>query len=90
MFNSMTRSDAEESLQPASGQLSLHVSSSCAAPTRVQLRASFARDWRLPYEAATPVETQQVHQRIYSQGHKVHGPRQKLLLVVCPSLGCRS
>lgn len=56
--------DAEDSTLPASGHFSLHVSSSCAAPTRVQLRASFARDWRLPFESSTPVETQQGAPRV--------------------------
>ncbi|KAH9642081.1 hypothetical protein HF086_007201 [Spodoptera exigua] len=50
----------------ASGEFSLHVGSSCAAPSRVQLRASFVRDWRLPFKSSTSVVTQQGAPRVHT------------------------
>uniref|UniRef100_A0A2A4K1B3 Uncharacterized protein n=1 Tax=Heliothis virescens TaxID=7102 RepID=A0A2A4K1B3_HELVI len=48
-----------EPAEGAAGALTLHVSSSCAAPARLRLRAAFVRDWLLPFQSSTAVEVKQ-------------------------------
>ncbi|CAH1646872.1 unnamed protein product [Spodoptera littoralis] len=58
--------DSDDPSQSPTGEFSLHVGSSCAAPTRVQLRASFVRDWRLPFRSSTTLITQQGAPRVHT------------------------
>lgn len=57
--------ESDDPTQSSTREFSLHVGSSCTAPSRVQLRASFVRDWRLPFRSSTTLVTQQGAPRVH-------------------------